>query len=330
MISLFRRKAKPKIPALPRLLDEVLLHVTLWPSMPHFTRFAHNRKIAGIRLNSAMMSNPELDHELEEIKSNPPSVPLWYDIKGRQLRITEVNFNPNYLDIVINHPISVPTPVPVLFKAGSDGAELMRLEDGGRRLIFNGGPEFMVKPGESLHIRHPQFRILGKMFTVEEKEKIAKVRRAGFSRFYLSYVDSQRYVDEFRELTGRDAEIKLKIEDKAGLKFVAEEYVKSDNISLIAARGDLYVEIDRPHDIMAALKLIIAKDPGACVGSRIMLSIVDEPVPSCSDFLELAWLYDIGYREMMLCDEICLKSELLTAAVNAFDSFRLAYSPSIT
>jgi hypothetical protein len=56
-----------------------------------------------------------------------------------------------------------------------------------------------------------------------------------------------------------------------------------------------------------------------------MLSVVDEPVPSCSDFLELAWLYDIGYREMMLCDELCLKKDLLTAAVNAFDGFRTAY-----
>lgn len=171
-------------------------------------------------------------------------------------------------------------------------------------------------------------RIMGEMFTDEEKEKINKVRRAGFYRYYLSYVSDQRYVDEFKELVGPDAEIKLKIEDKKGLEFVAREFVKSDKVSLIAARGDLYVEIDRPHEIMAALKLIIAKDPRACVGSRIMLSIVDEPVPACADFLELAWLYDSGYREMMLCDEICLKEDLLTPAVNAFDSFRLAYAAS--
>ncbi|MFA6526699.1 MAG: hypothetical protein WCT26_04810 [Candidatus Buchananbacteria bacterium] len=323
MFRLFKRK--PSIPPPIATLDELKLHVTLWPSFPHFTQFANDKRIAGIRLNSAMMSNPELDHELDEIKSNPPSVPLWYDIKGRQLRITEVNFNPNYLDIVLNHPISVPLPVPVLFKAGSDGAELIRLEDGGRRLIFNGGPHFMVKPGESLHIRHPKLQILGAMFTDEEKEKVAKVRRAGFSKYYLSYVSDQRYVDEFRELIGPDAEVKLKIEDKKGLEFVAREFVKDSRTSLIAARGDLYVEIDRPHEIMAALKLIVAKDPYACVGSRIMLSVVDEPVPSCSDFLELAWLYDIGYREMMLCDELCLKKDLLTAAVNAFDGFRTAY-----
>lgn len=48
-------------------------------------------------------------------------------------------------------------------------------------------------------------------------------------------------------------------------------------------------------------------------------------VPACADFSDLAWLYDIGYREMMLCDEICLKDVLLSAAVNTFHAFRLSY-----
>lgn len=77
---------------------------------------------------------------------------------------------------------------------------------------------------------------------------------------------------------------------------------------------------------MAALKLIVEKDSEACVGSRLLLSVITEPVPSCADFLELAWLYDIGYRKMMLCDEICLKEGLLATAINAFESFREAYA----
>jgi hypothetical protein len=88
---------------------------------------------------------------------------------------------------------------------------------------------------------------------------------------------------------------------------------------------------------MAALKLIVAKDPTACVASRIFLSVIPSPlrdtagevrrpeVPSCADFLELAWLQDIGYRRMMLCDELCLHEKLLASAVNAFDGFRATY-----
>jgi len=94
----------------------------------------------------------------------------------------------------------------------------------------------------------------------------------------------------------------------------------------MAARGDLYVEIDRPHQMMDALKLIAHKDPGAYVGSRILLSLINKPVPECADFLDLAWLYDTGYRKMMLCDDLCLKDEWLSTAVNVLESFRDSYA----
>lgn len=340
---------------------KLLLHATLWPSFPHFDFFANDSRLSGIRLNSAMIDNAELDIELEKIRNNPPANPLWFDIKGRQLRITDVHFNHEYLDINVNHRISVPTPARVLFKAGADEAQLVAIEEDGKRLIFSGGPEFMVKAGESLHIRHPEFKVLddtGDMFTEVEKQKIEQVRNFGFTRYYLSYVYSQRYVDEFRELVGPDAEIRLKIEDLAGLRYVSKEFVKDDKTTLVAARGDLYVELIRPHKIITALQMIIAKDPQASVGSRIFLSTVQPPLakikralnylqeyqpdddkageiidylmepqsPSCADFLELAWLYGIGYRDMMLCDELCLRGDLLQVAVSSFDDFRQTYT----
>ena len=129
-------------------------------------------------------------------------------------------------------------------------------------------------------------------------------------------------MDEFRRLVGKDAQVILKIEDNKGLQYVAEEFRKTPGTSLMAARGDLYVEIERPHRIAEALRLIIRRDPEASVGSRILLSVVNGPVPSCADFLELAWLADIGYRKFLLCDELCLRQALLSAAVDAFDQFR--------
>lgn len=50
--------------------------------------------------------------------------------------------------------------------------------------------------------------------------------------------------------------------------------------------------------------------------------VVCNPVPSCADFIELDWLHSVGYRRMMLCDEMCLREDLLGAAVGAFDAFR--------
>jgi hypothetical protein len=338
------------------------LAVTLWPSFSHFPDFAFDKRISSIRLNSAMMSSPELEQELKLVDRLKPSVPLFFDIKGRQLRVEEVHFNERYLDITLNHAISVKTPVPVLFKAGMDGALLERLEEGGKRLIFRGGPQYMVRAGESLHIRDKSLVIYGPLFTNRELEKIDRVRAFGFDKYYLSYVEEQSDIDQFLELVGRDALVYLKIESLKGLEFVARKFRKRDNLVLVAARGDLYVEIDKPHQILTALKLIIEKDREACVGSRMLLSVVrppldqtisafkfisqrqndmdpgrllsildsiqPSPVPSCADFSELAWLYDIGYRRMLLCDELCLRGDLLSTAVNAFGAFKAEYAKS--
>lgn len=306
-----------------RIQHRTDLLVTLWPSFPHFNRFAYEPGIDGIRLNSAMMSNSELDHELEIVKTmKKGAAPLFFDIKGRQLRVTEVIPNKDHLDIRLNHPIKVHTPCVVLFKAGADMALLDHLEEDGQRLVFQGGPRYKVNPGESLHIREKGLEIMGDIFTPLEIQKIEKVKSAGFTKYFLSYVEKQSDIDQFQELVGKDAEIWLKIESIEGMKFVQEEFKKKDNLVLVAARGDLFVELEKPHHIMEALRLIVKKDPAACVGSRILLSVINSPVPSCSDLVEIAWLHDIGYRRMMLCDELCLKENLLGSAVAVFNGIK--------
>lgn len=311
-------------------MTDLKLMVTLWPSFPHFPDFAADTRLAGIRLNSAMMAPTDLAKELELASAPGVDVPLWFDVKGRQMRVAEVIPDKDHLDIRLNHPISVRTPATVLFKAGVDAARLDRLEEGGRRLIFckgsEYGPHYAVRVGESLHIRDPSLEVRGPLFTGAEIEKIAMVRAAGCRRWFLSYVEAASDVEALRELVGRDAEIMLKIESPAGLDYAATAFVKEDGLRLVAARGDLYVELDRPHQILKATKMLIERDPEAVVGSRILLSTVKEGVPECADFSELAWLHDIGYRTMMLCDELCLKGELLRRAVNAFEAFREDYA----
>ena len=312
---------KPTV-ALPNL--DLQLMVTLWPSFTHFARFADDKRLAGIRLNSAMMTQADLDKELPLAKA---TVPLFFDIKGRQMRVAEVLDNGgHHLDIRLNHPIRVKTPTEVLFKAGADWAVLHHLEEDGKRLVFQGGPQYNVLPGESLHIRHPSLEVTGSIFTDLERTKIETVKKAGFKRWFLSYVEKQSDVDEFRELVGHNDEIWLKIESKKGLEYVATKFVKKPDLTLVTARGDLYVELERPHEILQAVKLIIEKDREACLGSRLLLSVISDPVPSCADWHELAWLYDIGYRRLMLCDELCLRGELLSTAVNAFSAFKSAYT----
>ncbi len=350
-------------------MDTNLL-VTLWPTFPHFEQFANDERISGVRLNTAKISVDQLRHDLGTFTYGATKAPLWFDVKGRQLRIAELVPNPRKPpDIILNHPIylgrmTLGKPVEILFKAGTDKADIVALSDGGRRLSLANGPFYNLEVGESIHIRYPSLCVLGELFTEYELLKIQKARATGFTRFFLSYVECQHDVDQFRELVGRDSEIWLKIENVRGLEYVNTVFKKEPNIRLVAARGDLYVEVESPPDMLTALKLIINKDPEACVASRILLStvslsrnqkvnealklikseafwgaeshdknkiiatlasFVSHDVPSCADMCELAWLADLGYRTMMLCDEICLRQDLLELAVTIFDAFRHNY-----
>jgi pyruvate kinase len=145
----------------------------------------------------------------------------------------------------------------------------------------------------------------------------------------LSYAGSMSEIEEMRKHVGSD-EIIAKIESHNGLKFVENEYVKSPNLGLLTARGDLFVEVHRPHDILSATRKIVAADPDAILGSRILLSLTDDPVPSCADISEVAWLIDQGYYRFMFCDGICLKKEPLNRAINALRSIYDSYTPRAT
>ena len=308
-------------------LKNTTFHVTLWPAFPHFKKFARDdERVQGIRLNSAMMAASEIDSHFEQaIKA--AKVPLWFDIKGMQMRIREVicDHHFDHLEFILNRPIQVKTPCIVNFKGGEDAAKLIEVKDGGTHLIFEGGPKNEVRAGESIHIRHPSLKVGGETFLKYELEKIAKIVSLGFTRYYLSYVYDQKHVDEFRELIGNDAELILKIENKEALDWVANKYQKQPNTNLMTARGDLYVEVEYPHDILKATELVIEKEPDAFVGSRMLLSCVTQSTPSCADFSDLAYLHKIGYRNFLLCDELCLKEDLLGRATNVFSAFRKDY-----
>jgi pyruvate kinase len=338
----------------------VNFHVTLWPEFDHFSRFAQDPRVQGIRLNSAMMEASEINDTFVR-RIQKATMPLWFDIKGMQMRIREIvcGTDQDHLEFILNRPVNVKLPCAVWFKAGEDCAKLVEIKNG-THFIFEGGPRYEVKPGESIHILERTLEVGGEPFLPFEREKIEKVKGLGINHWCLSYAYDQKHIDEFREMIGPDAHLYLKIENIAGLSYVANKYRPMPLTNLFTARGDMFIEIPKPHHILKACKLILERDPDALVGSRMLLSLVETPdyqskllrdlalcftqpvvekiaaamkasrrpytpVPSAADLSELAWLYDIGYRTFLLCDELCLKEHMLAAAVNVFDAFRKDY-----
>jgi pyruvate kinase len=285
--------------------------VTAPPYADFLEEVAAHPLVQGLRLNTVMPLREEPAAVIERLSRL--GSPLWVDLKGRQLRVAEAGIPP-FTEVKLSHPIYVTTPVDAWF---SDGRERVRVAAvDGDRLILADGPRRLVGPGESVNIVHPSLRVEGTL-TARDREYLEAMGRAGQGRVMLSYVERPSDVEEVLErLPG--AEVVLKIENERGVTFARER--GSSLGRLCAGRGDLYVEVGRPHKVVGALRAIVASDPGALVASRLFDSLADDPVPSAADIGDAAFLMGLGYRTFLLGDAVCLQRDSVLAALNLLEA----------
>jgi pyruvate kinase len=208
----------------------------------------------------------------------------------------------------------VRTPVEVFFSDGRERALLVGVD--GDRLILQDGPRRLVGPGESVNIIHPSLEVEGTL-TETDCIYLAAMDSLGLKQVMLSYVESPADAAEVRNLLPQ-AEVLLKIESQRGLRYVRRYGASGGH--LMAARGDLYVEVLRPHRIVGALRDVITADPQAVAASRLFESLVDHPVPSSADIGDAAFLLALGYRTFMLGDALCLRRDTVLEALNLFQA----------
>lgn len=291
--------------------------VTIPPYAPFLPEVAAHPRVAGLRLNTVMPTKhgESLASLLRRLSSL--GKPLWVDLKGRQLRVTQAAMPP-FTEVNLSHRIEVNTPTTAFFSDGREHATVVAVE--GQRLMLLEGPRRLVGPGESVNVVDPSLRIFGTL-TETDVAYLAAMRACGLSRVMLSFVEEQRDVDEVREhLPG--AEIVCKIESKRGLEWAKEAFGGRTRTTerLMAARGDLFVEVYYPHAIVGATRQIIAADPTAIAASRIFPSLARHAVPECADISDVAWLLSLGYQTLMLGDEVCLRRDSVMAALNLLDA----------
>ena len=238
--------------------------------------------------------------------------PLWIDLKGRQLRVAGAAIPP-FTELRLSHRIKVNTPVDAYFSDGNERARIVAVD--GDRIILEDGPRRLVGPGESVNIMHPSLEIEGTL-TETDKAYLSAMKEMGLTKVMLSYVESAADVEEVKSLLP-NAEVLLKIETQRGLESAKKN--KSTRGHLVAARGDLYVEVLRPHKIVDAVKTVVQADPKAIVASRIFDSLGWTPVPVSADIGDVAFLMEIGYRTFMLGDTVCLKRDSIIEALNLLE-----------
>ncbi len=139
------------------------------------------------------------------------------------------------------------------------------------------------------------------------------MKSVGMKKVMLSYVESPDDIMEVQDLLP-GAELVLKIETLAGLAYSRKYGPKHGR--LMAARGDLFIEVIRPHKVISALKTIIKADPQAMVASRIFDSLAYQTIPENADISDAAFLLALGYRTFMFGDRICFQRDSIIEALN--------------
>lgn len=281
--------------------------VTAPPYAPFLKEVAEHPLVSGLRLNTVMPLKGEPEEALATLHAL--GQPLWVDLKGRQLRVNEAAVPP-YTEVHLSHPIRVNTPVDAFFSEGTECVRVAAVD--GNRLILEDGPRRLIGPGESVNIIHPSLEIEGTL-TETDRTYLATMRELNLKRVMLSYVESPQDVEEVQQLLP-EAKCMLKIETLRGLSYIREHGCSQGR--LVAGRGDLYVEVLRPHRIVGALREIIAQDPEALVASRIFDSLAYHPVPASADIGDVAFLLSLGYQTFLLGDAICFQRDTVLEALN--------------
>jgi len=277
------------------------------PYADYLAEIANHPLICGLRLNTVMPLRESPQEALDRLSRL--NKPIWVDLKGRQLRVAAAAIPP-FTEVKISHKISVETPVDVFFSDGTEHGRIVAVD--GDRLILGNGPRRVIGPGESVNIIHPSLKILGTL-TSTDKAYLSATNSLGMTHVMLSYVEQTSDIDEVIKYLPK-AEIILKIETQKGLAFVRKHGNKYGRLN--AARGDLFVEVSKPHKIISGLRDIIAADSSAIVSSRILNSMAHHPVPLSAEISDVAYLLSLGYQTFMLGDAVCLDRDPLIETLN--------------
>lgn len=298
--------------------------VTAPPYAAFLDEVAAHPLCAGLRLNTVMPVKGGPAEALDRLSRF--GKPLWVDLKGRQLRVVGAAIPP-FTEVRVSHRLHVTTPADAFFDDGREHARVVAVD--GDRLILEDSPRRFVGPGESVNIVDPTLRIEGTL-TETDRAYLAEMRARGLTRVMLSFTESAADVEEVTALLP-GAEVVAKIESLRGLRFAdslaasaaAPRSAPVDSRRLMAARGDLFVEVLRPHRIVSALRRVIAADPSAIAGSRLFPSLARGPVVESPDVGDAAFLLSLGYRTFLFGDDVCLRRDSVLAALEVLREIAL-------
>jgi pyruvate kinase len=305
--------------------------VTTAPDAPFISAIARIDAVSGFRFNTgySYFKGSKAD-ALRAFKAATGSKTAWVDLKTRELKlVAATDIVPGNQLLEINHKVNIDSlPATLYFNEGKKAVEIDQVIDGNklRVKIPQSRKDFKLSFGKGTSFNIPDAMVTDGFLTPRDVEFVKAARELGMHDYCLSYVEA---TSDFDELLRFDpaARIIAKIESPRGLQFVASGYrAVKDKARLLAARGDMYVELDRPHDILGALKDIIDADPRAIGASRLLLSFLEPgSMPSCADICDVGFLFKLGYKSFLLGDELCADENVLKSAIGVILAIQESY-----
>lgn len=296
-------------------MSKLELLITQGPYSSFLEEIAKIDVVSGIRLNTIMpIKDGRVEEKLREVRAKVAPKPLWIDLKARQLRIVEFANTP-YTAVAISHKISVNLPNVVYFDNGNITGKLVDID--GKKLILEEYVGRLLGPGESVNIIDDSLKYLDPdLLTERDQMYVELCKKLGIRHFMLSFVEQKSDVEHLKSLY-RESAVIAKIESKKGVRNLGEIVPVAD--AIMAARGDLYTELDYPHQIAEVLKNIRQTGGDTSIAaSRMLSSLLKYPLPSCPDIMDIQFLKDLGYSRFLIGDDLCFKREVLIQAIKIF------------
>lgn len=301
-------------------MPDLIATLPLYPK--YRTDVAAHPLVTALRFNTITPLDTSIQAAVDGLLGVANPKPLWLDLKARQLRITQFAYLPESY-VTINHRIRVDTPCTVYFRDCTSTLE--RVLEGDKLLLTR--PERVVGQGESINILDDSLEVDG-FLTEQDCEYVEAFARRDQHRYMLSFVQSRGDCEALWKLDPQ-AEIIAKIEDRRGLRFVTEEYpAMPRKPRLMLAADDLYIHMGRDKTAMlSALHHMITADSRAIAASRLFTSLHDPEHDrlnevSLGDLAYLWLLESLGYRTLMLSDEICRLRDVFAAVMMVYEQYR--------
>ncbi len=258
-------------------------------------------------------------------KSTNKKIALIADLQGVKLRIgkikndgQKIKYNQKYIfDIKkdIGDHLRVNFPYPKIIKKIKKSDKIL-IDDGKFTFVVIRKKEFSVttvcksqncyiKSNKSIHIRN--FDIAFNKLTSKDKKDIKTAIKLGCNWIALSYLQSEKLIQETRKLIKKDMGIISKIENKHALKNINNIIKATD--SLMIARGDLAIDIGHsevPKVQLSLIKKCSQFSKSVIVATQMLESMIENNTATRAEINDIAAAIFQGADTVMLSAETAI------------------------